>query len=135
MTIETYLMFKGDCREAFEFYHSVLGGTIEAMFPYGDSPTDAQVSDEWKSKIMHARMVIDGQAIMASDAPPGRQDTPAGFNVSLSVASVAEAERVFAGLSEGAQRITMPLGETFWAKRFGMFTDRFGVPWMVNGGE
>ena len=135
MTIETYLMFKGDCREAFEFYHSVLGGTIEAMFPYGDSPTDAQVSDEWKSKIMHARMVIDGQAIMASDAPPGRQDTPAGFNVSLSVPSVAEAERVFAGLSEGAQRITMPLGETFWAKRFGMFTDRFGVPWMVNGGE
>ncbi len=133
MTIETYLMFKGNCQEAFEFYQTVLGGTVEAMFRYADAPGGSPVPEEWATKIMHARMVVDGNSIMASDAPPGRQDTPAGFNVSLSIKTVAEAERIFNSLSEGAQRITMPLGETFWAKRFGMVTDRFGTPWMING--
>ena len=70
---------------------------------------------------------------MASDAPPAQQETPGSFSVSVSVSTIEEAERIYAGLSEGAQKISMPLGETFWAKRFGMLTDKFGIPWMVNG--
>lgn len=133
MTIETYLLFHGDCREAFDFYQSVLGGTIETMMCYGEAPGDPHVPGEWKDKIMHARLAVNGQALMGSDAPPGRQEAPGSFNVSVSIETIEEAERIYAGLSAGAQRITMPLGETFWAKRFGMFTDRFGIPWMVNG--
>ena len=137
MKVETYLLFDGRCREAFEFYQSVLGGTIETMMSYADSPVAAGmpggVAPEWNDTILHATLVVDGQAIMASDAPPGRQEKAGGFSVSISIKGEAEAERIFAGLSEDAQRITMPLGETFWAKRFGMFTDKFGIPWMVNG--
>ena len=133
MTFETYLMFHGECREAFTFYQSVLGGTLETMMPYGGSPGEGQVPAEWNDKIMHARLLVGDQALMASDAPPGRQQTPGSFSVSVSVETVEEAERIYAGLSEGAREIAYPLGETFWAKRFGMFTDRFGIPWMVNG--
>ena len=133
MTIETYLMFKGECREAFAFYQTILGGTIEAMLPYAEAPGGAPVPEEWMSKIMHARLVVDGHAIMAADAQPGHQGTPAGFNVSVSIKTIDEAERIFNRLSEGAQHVTAPLGETFWAKRFGMVTDRFGIPWMING--
>ena len=133
MTIETYLMFKGDCREAFGFYQTLLGGTIEAMLPFADAPTGSPVPEEWLTKIMHARLVVNGRAIVASDAPPGHQQAPAGFHVSISLKSIAEAERIFNGLSDGAQHMAMPLGETFWAKRFGMVTDRFGIPWMING--
>lgn len=133
MTIETYLLFHGDCREAFEFYQSVLGGTIDTMMCYSEAPGDNPVPAGWGDKIMHTRLSLDGHALMGSDAPPGRQETPGSFSVSVSIAAIEEAERIFSGLSRGAQRITMPLGETFWAKRFGMFTDKFGIPWMVNG--
>ena len=133
MTMETYLLFHGDCRAAFEFYQSVLGGTIETMMCYGEAHGDSHVPSEWSEKIMHARLTVDGQSLMGSDAPPDHQQTPGSFSVSLSIKTIDEAERIYAGLSADAQRITMPLGETFWAKRFGMFTDRFGIPWMVNG--
>ena len=133
MTIETYLLFHGNCREAFEFYQTALGGTFETMMRYSDAPGGSPVPAEWSDKVMHTRLVLDGQALMGSDAPPGRQETPGSFSVSLSMKTIQEAERIYAALSADAQRITMPLGETFWAKRFGMFTDKFGVPWMVNG--
>ena len=71
MKVETYLLFNGECREAIEFYHSVLGGTILTMMAHRGSPAEAQVPEAWKDKILHTRLEIDGYALMASDAPPG----------------------------------------------------------------
>ena len=135
MKLETYLLFNGDCQRAFAFYQSVLGGTMVTMMAHRGSPAEAHVPEEWKDKILHARLEIDGHALMASDAPPGRQAPMGGFNVALTVATLEDAERTYAALSADARQITMAMGETFWAKRFGMFTDKFGVPWMVSSAE
>ena len=90
--------------------------------------------EEWKDKILHARLEIDGYALMASDAPPGRQSPAGGFSVAITM-KTEDADRIYTALSAGARQITMEMTETFWAKRFGMFTDRFGVPWMVSSAE
>lgn len=131
MRINPYLFFDGNCEEAFEFYARVLGGRIEAMFPHEGSPAAEQVPAAWRSKIMHARLGIGDQVLMASDAPPGHQEPMQGFSDSLNVDDAGEAERVFHALAEGGT-VRMAIAETFWAVRFGMLVDRFGTPWMVN---
>jgi PhnB protein len=131
MRIDPYLMFKGNCEEAFTFYAKLLNGKIEAMQTAEGTPAEEHTPKEWRKKILHARLVVGDQVLMASDAPPGHQEPVSGFSVTLDVPTVAEAKRLFDGLSEGA-KITMPLGETFWAKAFAMLTDRFGTPWMIN---
>jgi PhnB protein len=131
MRITPYLFFDGDCEEAFARYADVLGGEILAMMPHTGTPAEGEVPPEWRAKILHACMRIGDDLLMASDAPPGRQQVPQGFSVSLHPEDEAEAERVFAALSEGGT-VTMPLAETFWARRFGMLTDRYGTPWMIN---
>jgi PhnB protein len=130
MKINPYLFFKGNCEEAFKLYADVLGGKIVAMLPHKGSPAEAQTPPEWQNKIMHARLDIGDQMIMASDAPPGHQSPMSGFSISVDVPTPADAERVFAGLSKGGT-VTMPLSETFFAKSFAMLTDRFGTPWMI----
>ena len=132
MQINTYLLFTGQCEEAFKFYEKLLGGKIEAMMTHEGGPAASQVPPEWLKKILHARLAVADQVIMASDAPPGRQAKPQGFSVSVSVDDPAEAERIYNALAEGAAAVTMPIQESFWAKRFGMLTDRFGIPWMIN---
>lgn len=131
MQLNPYLLYNGDCETAFKFYEKVLGAKIEAMMPHEGTPAADQVPAEWRSKIIHARLNLNGQIIMASDAPPGRYSKPGGFSVNISVTDATEADRIFRDLSEGGT-IHMPIAETFWAVRFGMFTDRFGIPWMVN---
>lgn len=136
MNLNPYLDFGGDCEEAFKFYAKVLGGQIDAMMRWGDHPDcgdgTAEIPKEHHGKIMHARLVVDGNVLMGSDNPPQYpHEGVKGARVSINVESAGEAERVFAALSEGGN-VEMPLAETFWAERFGMFTDRFGVPWMVN---
>jgi PhnB protein len=130
MKVNPYLFFKGNCEEAFKLYADLLGGKIVAMMPHKGSPAEAHTPKEWQDKIMHARLDSGDQMIMASDAPPGNQSTMGGFSISLDVATPAEAERVFSGLSKGGT-VGMPLQETFFAKSFGMLTDRFGTPWMI----
>lgn len=132
MQINPYLLFAGQCEEAFKFYEKLLRGKIEMMMPHEGSPAENSVPPEWRKKILHARMTVGDQVLMASDAPPGRQAKPQGFSVSISVDDPAEAERIYHGLAESATAVTMPLQETFWAKRFAMVTDHFGVPWMVS---
>lgn len=134
MQITPYLGFDGNCREAFEFYASVLGGKIEMMMTHGDSPVCDEVPAEWHDRIMHACLVADDAMLMGGDAPPGHHETPKGFMVALQIADKARAERVFGALAEGGE-VTMPFEETFWAERFGMVTDRFGFHWAVNGGK
>ena len=90
-----------------------------------------QIPPDYKKKIMHARLTIDGEVLMASDASPGHFQKPQGFSVSLQVEDPADAERSFKALAEGGS-INMPFGKTFFSKGFGMCVDKFGIPWMVN---
>jgi PhnB protein len=134
MQLVSYLSFKGNCEQAFRFYNQILGGEIVGMFPHAGSPAENSVPPEWRDKIMHAAMRIGDQWLMGGDLPPNCYRTPEGFSVSIQIDNPAEADRIFQALSEGG-RITMPIQETFWAKRFGMLVDRFDVPWMVNCGK
>ena len=130
--INTYLMYDGKCEEAFTLYAKVLGGKIEAMMPFEGSPAAEGTPANFQKKILHATMRIGDQLLMASDCPPDKGfEKPAWFSVNISVKTPADAERVYNGLSAGG-KITMPLSETFWAQKFGMFTDKYGIPWMVN---
>ncbi len=131
MQLNSYLFFNGQCEEAFKFYERCLGGKIEAMLPHEGSPAADHVPAEWRSKILHARMVVGDQVLMASDAPPGHFQAPQGFSVNIGVSDAHQAERIFHALAEKG-KVTMPIAETFWALRFGMLVDRFGIPWMVN---
>ncbi len=131
MQVNPYLYFDGNCEEAFKLYEKILGAKIEMMMNHEGTPAEQQAPPEWKTKILHARLSLGGQVIMASDAPPGRYEKPEGFSINISVTDPAEADRLFNALLEGGT-VCMPIAETFWAKRFGMLTDRFGIPWMVN---
>jgi PhnB protein len=129
MDLNPYLSFKGDMEQAVKLYEKVLGAKVEMMMPHEGSPMPAP--PEWGKKIMHGSFTIDGQRIMGSDMPPDHYQKPAGITISIGLKSVEEAERIFKELSEGGT-IQMQLEQTFWAKRFAMFTDRFGIPWMIN---
>src|SRR5206468_3232062 len=131
MQLNPYLLFNGQCEAAFKFYEQCLGGKIDAMMTHAGSPAEAQVSAEWRNKILHARMKIGDAVLMASDAPPGHYQKPQGFSVALHVQKTADAERIFHALAEQGT-VQMSLQQTFWAVRFGMAVDRFGIPWMVN---
>jgi PhnB protein len=131
MQLNPYLTFNGQCEAAFKFYEKCLGGKIQGMFTFGGSPMAEQVPAEWQSKIMHARLVIDGIALMGCDAPPGRYEATKGLSVSIGVKDAAEAERIFDELAQNG-KVQMPIQKTFWAIRFGMLVDQFGIPWMVN---
>ena len=131
MQLNPYLLFNGQCEEAFKFYAECLGGKIDGMITHAGTPAEEHVPAEWRNKILHARLVIGDQALMASDAPPGRYNQPQGFSVSIQLKDRAEGERIFNALAQGGE-VTMPFDQTFWAKGFGMCVDRFGIPWMVN---
>ena len=131
MKMNPYLTFGGDCEAAFKFYEKTLGGTIEAMFTHEDTPMAEEVPADWRKKIMHASLKVGGGVLMGSDAPPASREAVAGFSVSLQIEAPAEAERVFQALAANGT-VKMPIQETFWALRFGMLVDQFGVPWMVN---
>jgi PhnB protein len=132
MLLNPYLSFNGDCEAAFRFYEKALGGKILMMMTYAQIPADAnQASPDWQDKIVHARLEIGDETLMGGDSPPQHYQQPAGFSISLSIEKPEDAERVFQALSDGGT-VNMPLQETFWAHRFGMFADKFGIPWMVN---
>ena len=131
MQVNPYLHFNGNCEEAMKYYQKVLGAKIEAMFPYEDGPPDMPTPPEYKKRIMHAKVTIDGEVLMAADSPPGHFQAPQGFSVSLQVEDPTDAERKFKALAEGGT-VSMPFGKTFFSKGFGMCTDQFGIPWMVN---
>ena len=131
MRINPYLNFNGQCAEAFRLYEQVLGGQIQFMQTFGESPMRDDMPPDSHHWVMHATLSVGGQLLMGSDAPPPHFEKPQGFSVSLHPDTPAEAERVFNALAEGGE-VRMPLEKTFWAARFGMLVDRFGTPWMVN---
>jgi PhnB protein len=136
-TINAYLTFDGTCEEAFNFYKSVFGGDFPMVGKFGDMPPQEgmpPISDEVKNRIMHMSLPISAETVlMGSDTMPGIHDHQVGNNISLSINtdSREEADRVFTGLSAGG-KVSMPLADTFWGAYFGMWTDKFGINWMVN---
>lgn len=134
MEFASHLSFNGNCEEAFKFYEKLFGGKILTMMTYGGSPMADQAEPAWKEKILHASLTVGAQMLMGADAPKNLYRKPQGIFVSISVDSASEAERLYKALTEKAE-VVMPLQETFWAARFGMLVDRFGIPWMINCGK
>src|SRR3954468_10531296 len=133
MLVQPYLFFDGRCEEALDFYASALGAEVTMVMRYRDAPDPpppGMIAPGSEGKIMHASFRLGETIVMASDGRCGGQLEFKGFSLSLTVASEGEADRVFAALAEGGQ-VHMPLGTTFFAPRFGMVADRFGVSWMV----
>jgi PhnB protein len=131
MQINPYLSFKGNCEVAFKFYSQCLGGQLGEIFRYGGSPMADQVPADWSDKVMHGSLTVGNQILMGGDVAPEKYEAPTGFSLSIQINQVAEAERIFRDLGEGA-RVLVPLAKTFWAARFGMLVDRFGIPWLIN---
>jgi PhnB protein len=131
MQLNPYLSFNGQRETAFKFYERCLGGKIVAMMAHEGTPAAEHVPAEWRKKILHARLTVGDMVLMGSDAPPDRYEQPKSISVTLGIDKPEEAERIFHALAENGT-VQMPIQETFWAKRFGMLVDRFGIPWMVN---
>lgn len=132
--LDAYLAFDGTCAEAMRFYERVLDGKLEILMTNGESPMRDQTPPAAYDRILHARLNLDGKILMAGDTPPGMPyEGIKGVSMTLSYPSVADAQRVFEALAEGGQ-VSMPLMPSFWAETFGMLTDRYGTPWIVNGG-
>jgi PhnB protein len=134
MQLNPYLNFKGQCEAAFKFYEKSLGAKITFMQPHAGTPIESQVPPEWRNRILHATLQVGSGQLQGADAQPDHYKRPAGVCVTLQIERATEAERVFQALSENAT-VQMPLQETFWAVRFGMLTDQFGIPWMINCGK
>jgi len=133
--LDAYLIFDGNCADAMRFYERTLGGKLEIMMTHAESPMAAQTPPGSANRILHARLVLDGRMLMASDSMVGQPyEGMNGFSLSLVYPTVAEAQRVFDALAKGGQ-VRMPLQKTFWVEAFGMLVDRFGTPWMVSGGK
>ena len=135
MKLVPSLSFQGQCREAFEFYAEVLGGTITAAFPYGEGPPDMPVGPQYKDWLMHAWLDIGDQSLMGADMDkdwaPNIDKPKNGFDVTLHTESVEQARKWFDGLSAGG-KVNMDFAPTFWSPGYGSFTDKFGIPWMIN---
>lgn len=135
LTINPYLNFKGNTEEAFKFYKSVFGGEFAALMQFKDAPEADKMPAGDRGKIMHVSLPIGkGNVLMATDALESMGQTLTvgnNFYISIHPDNKEEATRLFNGLSAGG-KVTMPLGDTFWGAYFGMFTDKFGIQWMVN---
>ena len=131
MQVNPYLSFKGDCEAAFKLYEQCLGATVGTIYRYEGTPLADQVPADWHDKVMHGSVTFGDQVLMGGDVAPDRYEEPKGFSLSLHIASTTEADRIFHELSQNGA-IAVPLEKTFWAARFGMVIDRFGIPWMIN---
>lgn len=130
MKITPYLNFAGQCREAMSFYQSVLGGKL-TLNAHKDTPSAEHVPPEMQNQIMHGELKAGDAVLLGSDAPMATANNFAGTYLSLHLDTPEDADRIFAALKDGGE-VEMDLEETFWAKRFGMLRDRWGVKWMFN---
>ncbi len=139
-TVNVYLTFNGNAEEAFNFYRSVFGGEFAYIGRFKDMPADENAptsTEEEANRIMHVSLPISKETVlMASDTTASSGDVTFGnnFSVSINTDSIAEADTLFAGLSAGGN-VIMPMEKTFWGAYFGMFTDKFGINWMINFDE
>ena len=131
MAFHPYLFFGGNCRDAFTRYHEIFGGDV-TLLTSKDMPAGEQMPGASDDMIMHAAWMVDGNLLMGSDDPMADPFGPVqGMQVNFSIGDVAEAQRVFKELADGAQ-VHMPIDATSWSPAFGMLTDKFGTPWMIS---
>jgi PhnB protein len=131
MQVQSYLFFDGRCEEAIEFYKKTLGAKVEMMMRFSESPDkNHKATPGTENKIMHSALHIGDSVIMVSDGMAQGNPEFKGFSLTLNPKSVAEADKLFAALSDGGQ-VRQPLVETFFSPRFGMLADKFGVGWMI----
>jgi len=128
MHMSTYVNFAGNCAEAFRYYEKHLGGKVEMMMTHGQSPDQSRVQPEWRDAVLHARIVIGEQPLLAADIP--KAEPMRSAYLTLHMDSDMEAERVFSALADGGHTL-MSMQETFFASRFGQVRDRFGINWMI----
>ena len=132
MKVQAYISYRGRCEEALEFYKTAIGAEVTGLMRWKDSP-DAAMKPQpgFGEKVMNASFRIGDTALMADDGPGEAHAEFKGMTLAIEVADDAEAQRVFTALGQGG-KVTMGLMKTFWTSSFGMLTDKFGVPWMVN---
>ena len=132
MNVQPYISFEGRAAEAIEFYKGAVGATVDMVMHFKDAPPEmqAQMSPDSKDKVMHAAFHIGDTQVMASDGQCTGKANFSGISLTLNAADDAEAEKLFGALGKGGQ-VTMPMSETFFAHRFGVVADKFGVNWMV----
>ncbi|CAN5186649.1 VOC family protein [soil metagenome] len=133
MQVNAYLNFNGNCAEAFRFYAELFKAKIDQMMTHKDIPPGVNMPniEQWRDKVLHVSLKGEGFELAGSDTPPAYYEKPQGMVVSIGVTDPKEAERLFTALSEKGS-VRMPLEKTFWAQKYGMCTDRFGIPWMIN---
>ncbi len=129
-----YLSFNGNCREAIQFYEKTFGGKIRVMMSGADSPMGSQIPSEHANRIINAQLELPGGAMLYGGDAPAHipYEGIKGVSITLNYSTVDEGEAVFVALSDGGM-VTMPYSPTFWAKKFGMLVDRFGIHWIING--
>ena len=142
MDLNTYLFFDGQCEEAFRLYEKTVGGRIVGLMRYADVPS-GPAAFKGSNRVIHVSLHVGDRVLMGSDTPPAgvepmpsghrpeQYKKPQGFRANVAVDTPAETDRIYHALFEGGT-IAMPIGETFFAQRFGMLDDRFGTPWMVT---
>lgn len=135
--VQAYLFFDGRCEEALDFYKKAIGAEVQMLMRFKDSPEPPQAGSpgcggaQWSpEKIMHSSFKVGGVEIMASDGEAKGSAEFKGFSLAITAKTAAEADKLFAALSEGGQ-VTMPMMPTFFSEKFGMLADKFGVNWMV----
>jgi len=130
MNVQPYLSFEGRAQEAIDFYKGAVGAEVDMVMRFKDAPPEMQMSPDSKEKIMHCAFRIGDTQVLASDGRCTGKASFSGIALTLNAANNTEAEKLFGALSKGGQ-VTMPMSETFFAHRFGMCSDKFGVGWMV----
>jgi PhnB protein len=130
MHVQPYLNFNGRCDEALDFYKTAIGAKVGMVMRFKDAPDPAMISPGSENNVMHSQFQVGDTTIMASDGRCTGAPSFQGITLSISANSEAEADKLFAGLAEGGQ-VQMPLAKTFFAPKFGMVADKFGVGWMV----
>jgi PhnB protein len=130
MKVTPYLMLDGRSDEAIEFYKKALGANVEMLMRFSEAPKEANCSPDSMNKVMHAALSVGNSTIMLSDGNNKDNPTFTGISLTITAKDEAEADKLFGALSEGGQ-VQMPMEKTFFAKRFGMAADKFGISWMI----
>ena len=128
------LSFNGNCAAAFRFYERCLPGKILFTLTWGDSPIANDAPPEWSTKICHSTMAAADTIFNGADVLPGTYEPPRGFSIVLNIDDLEEVDRLFGAFAENGQ-VRVPLRETFWARRYGMVVDQFGIAWEVSCGR
>jgi len=131
MQLSPNLTFNGQCEAAFRLYEECLGGKTIFKMTYEEMPAALGAPPDWRNKIGHATFALGETRFYGTDALPGSYQKPQGFVLQLDLSDPAQAERIFNALSKNGT-VQMPLQETFWAHRFAVLTDQFGIPWTIN---